>query len=227
MWIWLGGILILLLLIAALILLSTITINLTMRKKNWDETILLDVTLFYGFVNVRYQVPSIRLRNWWEGLRIEQDRPENTVQGDSSSEDEVINKEKVETWMDEFQRMLEATKGFKKWLAATLRRITFTKLEWSTNIALTDAAHTATLAGALWGLKATLVGWLTYHISLKQRPKLFVVPVFGSEPLFSTEFRCIAQIRYGYAIYAGLVLIVRVLKVKGGVKKWLTILFKG
>ncbi|MGG6309635.1 DUF2953 domain-containing protein [Paenibacillus macerans] len=227
MWIWLGGILILLLLIAALILLSTITINLTMRKKNRDDTILLDITLLYGFVNIHYQVPSILLKNLRDGLQIERDRPENVLQKDSSSTNEEVNKDKVDKWMDEFQRLLEATKGFRTWLKATLRRVSFRKLEWSTNIALSDAAHTATLTGVLWGVKATLVGWLTCYISLKQRPKLFVVPVFGSAPLFSTEIRCIAKIRCGYAIYAGLVLIVRVLKVKGGVKKWLTILFKG
>ncbi|MNP50215.1 hypothetical protein D3C76_1444640 [compost metagenome] len=104
--------------------------------------------------------------------------------------------------------------------------MTFRELEWSTNVGLDDAVHTATLTGALWGVKATLVGWLTGYIRLTKRPKLFVVPEFGGKPLFSTEIRCIAEIRCGYAIYAGLVLIVRVLKVKGGVKKWWTILFK-
>ncbi|MBW4839690.1 MAG: DUF2953 domain-containing protein [Paenibacillaceae bacterium] len=226
MWIWLGGILILLLLIAALILLSTITLHLTLRKKNRDDTILLDVTMLYGFVRLHYQVPSVKLKNWREGLQFEKNRPENVLQKESSSVDQKVNKDQVQRWMDEFDRMLKATSGFRVWLRATLRRISFRQLEWSTNIGLQDAAHTATLTGALWGVKGTLVGWLSHHIRLKQRPKLFVVPVFGGTPLFSTEFRCIAQIRCGYAIYAGLVLIVRVLKVKGGVKKWLTILFK-
>lgn len=226
-WIWLGGILILLLILAALILLSTITIHLTMRKQNKDDLILFDIYLLYGLVHIHYQVPSIRLKNWKEGLQIERDRPENILQQNSSSTKPKVNREKVEKWMDEVQRVLEATKGFRVWIKTTLRHITFHKLEWSTNIGLQDAAHTATLTGALWGVKATLIGWLTCYISLKQRPKLFVVPVFDRAPLFSTEVRCIAQIRCGYAIYAGLLLGVRVLKVKGGVKKWLTILFKG
>lgn len=226
-WIWLGGILILLLLIAALILLSTITLQLTLRKKNRDDTILLDVTMLYGFVHLRYQVPSIWLKNWSDGLQIEEDRPGNVLQKESSSVDQQVNKDQVQQWKDQFDRMLKATSGLRVWLRATLRRVSFHQLEWSTNVGLQDAAHTATLTGALWGVKATLIGWLSHHIRLKQRPKLFVVPVFDGTPLFSTELRCIAEIRCGYAIYAGLVLIVRVLKVKGGVKKWLTILFKG
>ncbi|MMZ63313.1 hypothetical protein D1872_255590 [compost metagenome] len=108
----------------------------------------------------------------------------------------------------------------------TLKRVTIRSLDWSTHIALSDAAHTATLTGVLWGVKSVLVGFLSYHITLLQRPELVVVPVFGSRPLFTTELRCIAQIRCGYAIYAGLVLIVRVLQVKGGIRKWLNILFK-
>lgn len=226
MWIWLGGILILLLLIIFLILMSKVRLRLFIRKVNDDDTIKLDITMLYGLLSMHYQVPSILLKNWREGLEIEQERSENMI-FDSSDSKRDINKDKVNSWIDDLDRMIKATKGFKKWLKKTLRRVTFQGLEWSTNVALDDAAHTATLTGALWGLKSTLVGWLTRHISLQQRPKLFVVPVFGGKPLFTTELSCIAEIRCGYAIYAGLVLIVRVLKVKGGVKKWLNILSKG
>ncbi|MNJ79033.1 hypothetical protein D3C77_769310 [compost metagenome] len=68
---------------------------------------------------------------------------------------------------------------------------------------------------------------MSCYISLKQRPKLFVVPVFGKPPLFATEIECNGEIRCGYAMYAGFVLIVRVLKVKGGLKKWLSIAAMG
>lgn len=226
MWIWLGGILILLLLVAALILLSKISIQLTALKNNQDDTIMLDVKMLYGLISIHYQVPSIILKNWKDGLQVEQDRSDNVFQGHTSSNEQSIDKHKVHTFFEEWRQMLRSTKGFKKWMFRTLRRLTFRDLEWSTSIALADAAHTATLTGALWGLKASLVGWLTGYIRLTKRPKLFVVPEFGGKPLFSTEIRCIAEIRCGYAIYAGLVLIVRVLKVKGGVKKWWTILFK-
>ncbi|RRJ66376.1 DUF2953 domain-containing protein [Paenibacillus oralis] len=226
MWIWLGGILILLLLVIFLILMSKVRLRLFIRKVNSDDTIKLDITMLYGLISMHYQVPSILLKNWREGLEIEQERSENMIL-DSSSKKQSVDKDKVNSWIDNFERLMRTTKGLKKWMSATLRRVTFQGLEWSTNVALDDAAHTATLTGALWGLKATLVGWLSRYVTLQQRPKLFVVPVFGSKPLFSTELSCIAEIRCGYAIYAGLVLIVRVLKVKGGVKKWLTILSKG
>ncbi|WP_410768318.1 DUF2953 domain-containing protein [Fontibacillus sp. BL9] len=227
MWIWLGVILVLLLLILFLILISKIRIELKAKKENKDELILIDVSLLFGLFTFHYQIPALGLNNLQEGLWVENDRVDNFLKTHTSAEEQEIDKDKVNYWSDQFRNILRATAGLKKWANATLRRVSFLSLEWSTNVALTDAAHTATLTGALWGLKTTLIGWLSYHISLRQRPKLFVVPVFGSPPLFSTELNCIAEIRCGYAIYAGLVLIVRVLKVKGGVKKWLSILFKG
>lgn len=228
MWIWLGGILVLLLIIIVLVVLySKITLHLTVKKKNQDDTILLKVTLLFGMINFDYQIPVIMLKNLQEGIMIEQDFSDNLPKRQSKSSEQGIDKEKAKRWWQDFKELIKATKGLKKWVISTLRRVRVTRLEWSTNVALSDAAHTATLTGALWGVKSTLVGWLSYHILLMRRPKLFVVPVFGSPPFFSTDLLCIAEIRCGYAIYAGLVLIVRVLKVKGGVKKWLNILSKG
>ncbi|MNZ96691.1 hypothetical protein D3C78_1158970 [compost metagenome] len=108
----------------------------------------------------------------------------------------------------------------------TLNRVTVRQFDWSTDISVSDAAYTATLTGVLWSLKSVLVGLLTYQISFTQQPKLIVVPNFGSPPLFLTELKCIAEIRCGHAIYAGLTLFVRVIKVRGGVRKWWSIIFK-
>lgn len=229
MWIWLGSILILLLLLLLLLLLifmSKIKITLMAKKVNGDETILIDVVLLFGLLTFHYRIPTIGLKNWQEGLWVESDRSDNLFSKHSSAGEQEVNKDTLNRWKEEFKEILAATADLKVWLHRTLRRISLLNLEWSTNIALSDAAHTATLAGALWPLKTTLVGWLSYHLPLKQQPKLFVVPVFGSPPLFATELHCTAEIRCGYALYAGFILVVRVLKVKGGAKKWLNMLKK-
>lgn len=226
-WIWLGGILVLLLLAVVLILMSNISIDLMARKKNWDEIVLLDIKFVYGLIRIHYEVPSIVLRSVKQGFQVEDNVVTNFFKGHTSSNEQDVNKEKMEIWVTKFHRVLQAVFEFKKWLRQLLKKLSFHRLDWSTNIALSDAAHTATLTGILWAIKSTLVGGLSNHVSLRQRPKLFVVPIFDSPPLFSTEIHCIAKIRCGYAIYAGLILIVRVLKVKGGVRKWLNILFKG
>lgn len=227
MWIWLGSILVLLLLVLTLILLSKITFRIKLKKENKDETILIDVTLLFGLLTFHYRIPALGLNKLQDGLWVENNSSDNFFKTHTSAGEQKIDKDKVNLWADQFRDMITATRGLKKWMNTTLRRITLVSMEWSTNVALTDAAHTATLTGALWALKSTLIGWLSYRVSLQQRPKLFVVPVFGSCPLFSTELNCTAEIRLGNAVYAGMVLVVRVLKVKGGVKKWRSLLSKG
>lgn len=229
MWIWLGSILILLLLMLMLlfmILMSKITFTLTVKKINRDETILLDVKLLFGLLSFHYRIPVIKLKNLKEGLVLKNDRSDNMFANHTADGEQKVNKDIVNRWMDELLVILKATSNMKLWLKRTLRRVSLLHLEWSTNIALPDAAHTATLAGALWPLKTTLIGMLSYNLSLKQRPKLFVVPVFGSPPLFATEFKCVAEIRCGSALYAGFILVYRVLKVKGGAKKLLGLIKK-
>lgn len=231
LWDWLGVILIALLMVLflamILVLRSMITIQMKARKSNQDETIKIEVTMLFGIIHFHYFIPRMSFSNLQKGLKVENDHADNLFSGHTNSEKQHINKEKIEQWSERVKQLLHSTEGLFPWLKTTLTKISFQQLDWSTNVALPDAAATATLTGALWAIKSTLVGWLSQYISLRQQPKLFVVPLFNSPPIFTTEFSCIAKIRCGHAIYAGLVLIVRVLKVKGGVRKWLNILFKG
>lgn len=226
MWIWIGSILLLLLIIIWFILISKITIRLKVVKKNWDDSIIISVKMLYGLIYLRYKVPAIVMKSWQEGIWVEQSKSDNILKGHASSGEQVIDQEKVQKWNDEYLDILTATKGLKRWMRNTLNRVDINQLDWSTHISLSDAVYTATLTGLIWSLKSVLVGFLTYQVSFKQHPKLFVVPDFGSPPLFLTELKCVAEIRCGYAIYAMLTLIFRVLKVKGGIRKWWRLLFK-
>lgn len=231
LWDWLGVILIALLMVLflamILVLRSTITIQMKARKSNQDETIKIEVTMLFGIIHFHYIIPRMSFSNLRTGLKVENDHADNLFSGHTNSEKQHINKEKIDQWSERVRQILQSTEGLFPWLKTTLKKISFQQFDWSTNVALSDAAVTATLTGALWAIKSTLVGWLSQYISLRQQPRLFVVPLFNSPPIFTTELSCIAKIRCGHAIYAGLVLIVRVLKVKGGMRKWLNILFKG
>ncbi|AZK47135.1 DUF2953 domain-containing protein [Paenibacillus lentus] len=229
MWIWLGVILILLLVIIAvvIILLSPIKFHLVVRKVKQNEAVQLEVTMLYGVIRLRYEIPSIIFKNMKDGFKVEQQSSSNLLKSRTASSEQDINKDKIRSWVDQFYDLLQATKGLKKWTASTLKHISFHRLDWSTNVALSDAAYTATLSGALWGLKTTLIGGLSCYIDLKQRPRLFVVPVFDKPPLFATEMEINGEIRCVRALHAGFVLIVRVLKIKGGFQKWLSIAARG
>ncbi|GGG05740.1 DUF2953 domain-containing protein [Paenibacillus aceti] len=226
MWIWLGSGLFLLFLIIVVLLLSQIKLRLMAKKNNKDDMVLIDVTLLYGLVSLHYNVPTIELNNLRDGLIIKGEQSSNLNERQTANHEQAIhiNKQKIKQWTEEFKMMLEATLGLKGWIQSTFRHLRVTRLDWSTYIALSDAAHTATLTGFAWAIKSTLVGFLSYHISLRQRPKLLVVPKFGVSPSFVSELQCTAQIRLGYAIYALFVLIFRVLRENKGLRKWLKLL---
>lgn len=88
------------------------------------------------------------------------------------------------------------------------------------NFSLGDAAGTATAAGALWGLKWTVIGWTSQWVKLMRSPRLFVVPVFEDNVKFSTEVDCKGRISAGYAMYAGFRLLVRAMQADEGIKQW-------
>nr|WP_269847281.1 DUF2953 domain-containing protein [Paenibacillus sonchi] len=115
---------------------------------------------------------------------------------------------------------MQATRGLNKWLKDTLAHVQITKLDWSTDFSLGDAAYTATAAGAFWGLKWTLAGWLSRQVRLIKAPRMFVAPVFSDEMSFSTEAVCTGKLSMGYAFYSAFQLLRRASKVQGGLRHW-------
>lgn len=227
MWIWLGGLLLLLLILIFAALISKIKLTLNVNKHSKDDTILIEVSALFGLFKYHYEIPVLKFKDLKQGIQVKAKQDDNVLMGHHKEDEEHINKEKIDTWMDNWRKLLAATHDIKLWLQRTLRRVKIRHLDWSTEIGLSDAVHTAQLSGALWGVKYSLIGLLSYHLHLLDPPELFVIPIYGRNPHFTTKMTCIAEIRCGYAMYAGLVLIARVLKVKGGVKKWQNILFKG
>jgi len=188
--------------------------------------ITVDVTFLFGIISLHYKIPEIELKNLQDGLIVREENSNNLNEGQTANHEQAINKQKIEQWIDDFRMMLEATLGLRSWMKTTLKHIKVTQLDWSTNIALSNAAHTATLTGFAWALKSTLIGFLSYHISLRQRPKLFVVPKFGVPPAFVSELQCTARIRLGYAVYAMFIFVFRILRENKGLRKWLKIIAK-
>ncbi|WP_068617028.1 DUF2953 domain-containing protein [Paenibacillus tuaregi] len=227
MWIWLGGLILLLLLLIFAALISRIRLTLNVNKHSKDDTILLEVSALFGLFKYKYEIPMLKFENLKQGIQVKQQRQDNVMKGHHKEDEQQIDKDKVEGWLENWNRILDATHDLKVWMQRTFRRVRVKHLDWSTEVGLSDAVHTAQLSGALWGVKYSLVGLLSFYLKLLVPPELFVIPIYGRKPHFTTKMTCIAEIRCGYAIYAGLVLIARVLKVKGGVKKWQNILFKG
>ncbi|OAB44233.1 DUF2953 domain-containing protein [Paenibacillus glacialis] len=227
MWISIIIVFVLVLLIIT-VLLSKINMDIRLSKQGKNEEVVFNVTMLYGLIRYHYELPMLKFENMKKGLIVKVEKKKNVGMGASRTDDSEtqVNKRKIDFWIREIHEILAATESFKIWMKRTLSRLSIVKFMWSTHFSVGDAASTATATGLVWSAKAFIVGWLSHQVQMKTYPQLFVVPVFEDRPQFTSEISCNAQISFGYALYAGLVLMIRVLKVKGGVKKWKNILFK-
>ena len=225
-WVWLWITLILVLIMVA-VTLSRVTVYVHAQKMGADEEITADVNLLFGIIKMHYEVPKIMFHSLKKGFKIHTSSDSNVMPMDDQTQATHVGVEKVKVGLEMISRMKEATAGLGQWWELTLKHFKITQLYWSTQFAFREADHTAVASGLLWSLKWCMVGSTSYRVNLKTEPKLYVHPQFGVAPHFATEINCIAQITLGYAMYVGMNFMIRVLKVKGGIKQWRSILSKG
>ncbi|WP_098742994.1 DUF2953 domain-containing protein [Paenibacillus sp. EZ-K15] len=222
-WIFLAvGLVVLLIVLLVVVLSSKVTIKLDVVLKKDEYKLLAEIKMIFGLITRQYAVPfhlangGIEFKK--ETVPVEQGIPHHSKEQEDPSSKTIRYRD--------YARALWSTKGFKKWTRQTMAAVHLMDVRWSTRIALEHAADTAVATGLLHGIKHTLLGWMSYRLIMEEMPQIDVVPIFNGPPQISTELNCIAKISCGKAMYAGLVLIVRVLKVKGGIRSWQNTLFK-
>lgn len=223
MWIWLGGIGLLIALLITAVLISNVHVHFIFNKHKSDDYANINVRLLYGIVRINYEIPSIVFRNMKEGFLVKTEQSMNHSKGRTEGS-ERVNKRKVKKWVKDVKIMLRATDALKLWLKQTLTRVHMTQLSWSTHIGVSDAAYTAVLTGWVWGIKSIIIGFLTYRVKFEKTPMLEVMPVWSDEMEFRTELEFRLKIRITAILFAGITLLTRVLQVEGGWRMWFKLL---
>ncbi|OMF30453.1 DUF2953 domain-containing protein [Paenibacillus sp. FSL H8-0259] len=221
------SLLLLVILLCLLVLASSIHFHFRLCRLGKDDRIEFDIKAVYGLVKFHYELPALVFDSLEQGIKVKLEKSGIAPVKMDSDKEEKIDRESVTEWLKNIRTALKATRGLKKWLVGTLSHVRITKLDWSTDFSLGDAADTATAAGALWGMKWTMIGWVSHFVRLQRNPRMFVAPVFSDEPCFSTEAVCTGKLSAGYAFYAGLLLLRRVSKVEGGLGRWKKLLSRG
>lgn len=223
MTLWLAIPLILLLLVLLLFLLvlaSSIHFHVWACRKGKNDRIEFDIKAVFGLVKFHYEVPALVFENLERGIKVHiEESGIAPVKRDTDKEAQV-DKETVTDWLKNVRIALKATRGFNKWFRDTLSHVQITKFDWSTDFSLGDAAATATAAGALWGMKWTMAGFISQRVRLLHPPRMFVAPVFRDELSFATELVCKGKLSAGYTLYSGLLLLRRASKIEGGLGRW-------
>lgn len=216
-------ILALILAVVIAILVSEVEFKLRIRRYGRDDDWQANIRWLYGLVRYKVKVPKIRWTKE-EGVEFQ----ERALDSSKQVLDESKTRVDVHRLKREYRKLMEILRNtfeFSRWLKETLRHVRMMKLNWQTTIGSGDAVETATLTGLAWGLKGSIVGYISNYIKLRVQPRLHITPHY-QESNFTTDFTCIFKIRTGYAMIAGLLLLVRIIRIKGGLKTWRSILFK-
>lgn len=211
-------------LIIIVILASPIVVNGKVRWVGEDEDAELNIRALFGLIRYQYKIPYVRFTG--KSLKLEEEVNQSDVGINTWKQfNDEIDAEKVTSFIDKFKHILYITRDLKGWIRGTLSKVNITEWKWSTAVGTGDAMWTAMATGSLWSVKTSIIGVISQMVHVKAQPMMEVSPNF-QKAAFATEWSCIAQIRFGYAILAGLQLLVRMKKWKGGVKAWQNTLFK-
>lgn len=223
-WVLLAIALVLLFVILLLILVlrSKITMRFGILLSDKESKVNIRIKMLFGLFRREYEIP-FRIKNG--AIELEIKKVPDTKGG--PEEDAVpVKSNPMSFRLQNTGSGLTRTKSFKRWMKRTLTRFRLKELEWTTQVGLDNASETAVVTGLFWAIKHTVLGWISYKLTMEKIPEVDIKPVFNGPPQISTEMHCIAEISCGKAMYAGLVLMVRVLKMKGGIKSWQNTQFK-
>lgn len=220
MTLWLAIPLALLILAIILTLSSSIDFHFRFYKRGKDDLVEINVISLYGLIKLHYELPKLVFEGLKRGLRAKLEEQGTAISASGIDKEEKFDQERIKHWQDNIKVAMKSTHGLKKWFRTTVSHVKISMLDWSTDFSLGDAADTATAAGAVWGLKWSIIGYISQRVKLKRDPRLFVKPVFEDDLCFSMELVCRGRLSVAYALYAGLVLVINVLREKGGLTGW-------
>lgn len=195
-----------------------------LTRKGEDDQLSFHIHALFGLINYAWEAPIMKMGAGTVNVKTET-RRQMSAQPDSESKSRV-GVRTVRQQIEDFRMLTRYTDRFYNWVGQTLRRVKLEEWHWQTRVGAGDAVWTAMACGAAWAVQGTVLGICSQLFSLRAEPRMTVAPVYSHEH-FSTEWSCIAKIRFGYAIVAGLQLLVRIRRVKGGFTTWQNILSKG
>ncbi|QHT60492.1 DUF2953 domain-containing protein [Paenibacillus lycopersici] len=212
------------------IALSPVVIRGRIKRMGEDDDAELSIRALLGLVNFHWQLPEMK----FNGVAMELKR-ELTAENVASSGTDVgkssVNLQSIMKSIDWTQALLQHTDDLLGWVKKTLGHVRVTEWKWVSAVGTGDAMWTAMLTGTVWSAKTTVIGVLSQLIQLETDPELTVQPVFQAA-YFSTEGKFTAKVSFGYAIFAGIRLAVKMKHaaaegVPRGVVGWQRILLRG
>lgn len=192
-----------------IVMLVPIKIKLFISREKHNDYIRIRLKTLFGLVTKSYNVPVLNFQSLRDGLTASIESNNDFFANKAQEKNKVqITADTVIEFFENIRKAMRLIHGLSDWFKQTLKCMKCTRLRWETYVGFGDAAETAITAGALWGLKTSMLGFLFRFIHIEDQPIIEVVPQYN-KPQFSTEFQCELRIRLGQALLAQLYLLSR------------------
>ncbi len=180
-----------------------VTIRIKIMYKHDEDDDLLEIRLYLAFIKVyTYKAPLIKIDEETAAIVLKEKHKSTT----HKKKRQIITVQKMIKNIESFRDMLQKIFDFYGIMRRFLAKVSISDFKWHTEIGVGEAAHSAQLAGFIWGLKGSCIGFLSRYVKIKQLPSLNVQPDF--QHLRSRIFlSCMISFRAGHAIIAGFMLL--------------------
>jgi hypothetical protein len=220
--IWLWVFIIFLLIVLTILILSYVQGEVHFSRAVEQDYMELEIKAIWGVKLIRF-FPMFKIKDFSKRIPFTSEKSKTTPKTDHVTKPGAKGKMK-----DRFQKaklLMQNTVHGYEWLKHTLSRIECTKLNWITRVGMGDATHTAIITGAVWGMKTSTLGFIMHLVQVKSKPLIHVVPHYN-QVKFLTDLNSAVGIRIIYIVWAGIELVWRVMKIKGGLRTWQRVMSK-
>lgn len=212
------GILLILLILTFLFILlySNVKVEITFKRYNKDDILIINIAVFYGIFTYKKQIPFmdlIKINNEIQGIESEsQSKINKSLINDKQS---IIKISEIRKYLEKFKKIYNK---FKKYIIPfknyVQEKILFKRIYWNSEIGVGNADETAIVTGIIWSIKSTFISFMSNSYNLLDTV-IDVTPNYNVNTI-KTHINCIFTIKLGHIINAGIKILL--IRIKDGVK---------
>jgi hypothetical protein len=217
MWWWIVSLSLLALFV--LVMFSNIKVRVRYVREGENDELDTNISAVFGLVQLKYKVPTIELKPWLRGIRVDVSKKESSDLLPTLD----FTREEMQMFAARIRTLIAHMRDYKAWLAGALQHVHIVQFRWETRFGLTDAPETGIASGVVWSLKSMVVGLMSRWVTLDERPVMMVTPLFQN-PKFRTDVLVRTKVRVFRVLAIGGMLMFRVLRKDGGWKVWFRVL---
>ncbi|MDR5658160.1 DUF2953 domain-containing protein [Serpentinicella sp. ANB-PHB4] len=193
-----------LLILIAIVLLSSVKIHILVLRKGEDDYVELNMRFLFGLISFTKKIPFIEMMNLFSKNKdiieteIDTYAKVGSVNAKKSKVDRLFNYREINLLKEKF---ILINRKYKKAITYFKRKLNLEKILWETIIGTNDAAETAVLLGLSWMLKGNIISIMSNNIGNMNQPVIKVQPDFN-QSIFRTKINCIFSLKITHIITA-------------------------